>query len=121
MKHQDLRVLATHTDQLSRGERRDVQHLQAPPEQRQEILSFLQLAEQVRDALAPVRPSTAYKRKLGLELAEMARRRRSRDLLIATPSPRREWIIAVALAGGIAYLVRTYMQGRSQHVSQVRT
>jgi hypothetical protein len=128
MEYQDLtEVLATHADQLNRIAGGDAQDLQVLPEQRQDLRSLLQLAEQVKGALAPVTPSPAYERKLGLDLSEVARRRRSRDLLVALPSTRRELLIgaaigsAVALAGGIVYFVRTHMQGQSQHVGQVRT
>ena len=120
-------MLAAHADQLNRIAEGDAQDLQVLPEQRQDLRSLLQLAEQVKGALAPVTPSPAYKRKFGLDLREVARRRRSRDLLVALPSARRELLIgaaigsAVALAGGIVYFVRTHMQGQSQHVGQVRT
>jgi hypothetical protein len=122
MEHKDLpNVLAAHADQLNRSAESDTHDFQVPPEQGEELRSLLQLAEQIKGALDPVTPSPAYKRRLGLELAEMAQRRRSSDLLVAPPAPRREWIVAVALAGGIAYLVRTRMQGRSQGVGQVQT
>lgn len=122
MEHKDLpNVLAAHADQLNRSAESEAQDFHLPPEAGEELCSLLQLAEQVKGALDPVKPSPAYKRRLGLELAEMAQRRRSSDLLVAPPAPRREWLVAVALAGGIAYLVRTRMQGRSQHVGQVQT
>jgi len=128
MEHRDLlEVLTAHADQLNRIAGGDAQDPQVPPEQRQELRSLLQLAEQVKGALAPVTASPAYKRKLGLDLSEVARHRRSKELLVAPLSTRRELLIgaaigsAVALAGGIVYFVRTHMQGQSQHVGQVRT
>jgi len=128
MEHKDvLEILAAHADQPNSGAISDAEYLQVPAEQRQELLLLLQLAEQVKGALAPVRPSPSYRRKLGLDLTEMARQRMSRDLLIAPSSPRKELIVgaaigsAVALAGSIAYLVRTYIHTRSQHVGQART
>ena len=128
MERRDLlEVLTAHADQLNRIAGGDAQDLQVPPEQRHELRSLLQLVEQVKGALAPVAPSPAYKRKLGLDLSEVARRRRSKDMLVAPLSTRRELLIgaaigsAVALAGGIVYFVRTHIQGQSQHVGQVRT
>jgi len=127
MEHKDLlEVLAAHADQLGCGSTDSAQDL-PPAEQAEELRSLLQLAEQVKAALAPVGPSPAYKRRLALDLTEMASRRRSGDLLIAPHSSNREVIIraaigsAVALAGGIVYLVRTHMQGRSRPIGQVRT
>lgn len=128
MEHKDLlEVLAAHADQLGCGSKDGAQDMQPPPEQTEELRSLLQLAEQVKAALAPVGPSPAYKQRLALDLTEMASRRRSGDLLIAPRSSNREVIIraaigsAVALAGGIVYLVRTHVQGRSRTIGQVRT
>jgi len=128
MEHEDLiELLAAHADQLNSGATHDTEYLQMYPSQRQELFSLLRLAERVKDALAPVKPAPAYKRKLGLDLTDMAHQRVSRDMLVAPPSPRRELIIgaaigsAMAVAGGIAYLLRTHIQTRSQRVGQVQT
>lgn len=119
MEHRDLpEILAAYVDQWNSATPggKDAEYLELPPEQREELLSLLRLAEQVKDALTPVKPSPAYKQKLGLDLAEMARHRMNREVQIGPPSKRREFIIgaAVALAGGVVYLVRTYIQSRSQ-------
>ncbi len=126
MEQSDLDILAEHADQLSRGPGSDLQKLQAS-EQHEELGSLMRLAEQVKGVLAPVSPSAHFRQRLGSELTEMAQRRRTQDLLIETPPSRRELLIgaaigsAVALAGGVVYLLRTQMQDRSQGVSHVQT
>jgi len=122
MDQNDFDIPAEHADQLSRGPGSDVEKLQMS-EQHGELRSLLQLAEQVKSVLAPVRPSPHFKQRLGSELTEMAQRRQAQDLLIETPSSRKELLIgaAVALAGGVFYLLRTQMQDRSQGVSHVQT
>ena len=122
-----LETLAVHADQLNTGLEGDLQDWHVPAEQREEFLSLARLAEEVRSALAPVRPDPAFKHRLASSLTEMAQRRHSQDVLVAPPPARRELIVgaaigsAVALAGGIVYLVRSHIQTRSEQVGQVRT
>ncbi len=65
---------------------------------------------------APVRASAAYKRKLENDLRELARLRARGDVRVAGPPTRAEWVIgaAVALVGGIAYLLHT-SRSRESH------
>ena len=113
-----LDILAEHADQLSGVGGSDVQKLQMS-ERHEELGSLMRLAEQVKSALAPVTPSPHFRQRLGSELTGMAQRRREQDLLIETPSSRKELLIgaaigsAVALAGGVVYLLRTQLQDRS--------
>lgn len=121
-----LDILAEHADQLSGVPGSDVPKLQVS-EQHEELCSLMRLAEQVKGVLAAERPSPHFRQRLGSELTEMAQRRWRQDLLIETPSSRKELLIgaaigsAVALAGGVVYLLRMQTQDRSQRVSQVQT
>jgi hypothetical protein len=81
----------------------------------------MHLAGTVKHALTPVSPSPAFKQKLRLDLLQMARRGASREVVVAPPAPHKEVVLgaaigsAVALLGGVAYLVRSYVQNRSHH------
>ena len=127
MEHKDsLEIPTARVEQPSGDATSDTEYLQVTPEQRQELLSLLQLAEQVKGALTPVKPSASYKKKFESELAQMARRRAAKEVHLA-PSAHTELVIgaaigsAAALVGGIAYLIRSRIQTRSQHVGQVGT
>ncbi len=122
MEHRGLiELLAEYSNQLNQKTPgvADTGYAELSSEQQQELLSLLRLAGQVKDALAPVRPAPAFGRKLRGDLTEMARRRMSQDVVIELPSAPRELLIgaaigsAVALAGGIAYLIRARTQARS--------
>ncbi len=128
MGYKDItELLAAHAEQLNSGTKSNIEHLPISPEQRREMVQLFKLAEQIKDVLTPVKPASSYKRKLRLDLDAVARRQTNRDLRIAPPSPRKELILgaaigsAVAVAGGIAYVIRTYIQTRSQHVGQAQT
>jgi hypothetical protein len=126
--HIDLvETLNRHADQLSSGGINDTEYPQMTLEQRQEFLSLLRLAGQVKGALVPVGPSPPYRQKLALDLARMAQQRTNEGLRIALRSPRRDWLLgaaigsAVAVVGGIAFLIRTRLQAESQHTSQAQS
>ncbi len=78
-----------------------------------------ELAGQVREALAPVRAPSSVRDKLRVELLEVAQHRQCQDVRVEPPSRRGEWAIgaaigsAVALAGGVLYLLRCRLQGTS--------
>ena len=111
MKHDDVRdALSAHADQLNTVDSQPAQALEVCGQQDPELAGLFRLAERAKFALTPVRPSEDYKRKLLSDLAEVARQHMRRDLLVAPPRPRAELIIgaAVALVGGIAYLIHSY-------------
>ncbi|MBC7261220.1 MAG: hypothetical protein H5T63_04325 [Chloroflexi bacterium] len=120
-----LQMLAMHEDLLNGNIMDGKNYAQMSEAERKELLAFVELAQQVRDALAPVKPSASFKQELELALAEAARRRMHKELRIASLSPRRDVLIgaavgsAVALAGGVVYLMHTWLRGRSQRVGQV--
>ncbi len=117
-----VEMLAAHADQPTSAALTDIKGLALPSEQKQELTSLLHLAVRVKRALAPVKPEPSYRQRLGRELVETVHQRVGRELLVM-PSPRRELLLgaaigsAVAVAGGIVYLVRTRIQPRSQHVA----
>jgi hypothetical protein len=82
--------------------------------------AVIELAGQVKEALAPVKAPSSVRDKLRVELVEFAQHRQSQDLRVEFPSRRREWAIGAvlgslaALAGGVLYLLRSRMQGPSQ-------
>ena len=68
---------------------------------------LLQIAQQVKVVLQPVRMPMEAKRRLRTQILESVTLARSRDVVIA-PSPSNRGLFigaAVALAGGIAYLI----------------
>ena len=73
----------------------------------EELRSLLQMARQVKDVLQPARLPMAAKQRLRTGILESARRARSRDVVVEPSSSNRGLYIgaAVALAGGIAYLI----------------
>lgn len=90
-----------------------------PAERKQEFRELLRLAGQVRDALVPVRPAPSFRRKLRADLTKLARQRNASNVVVDLPARPRELLIgaaigsAVALAGGIAYLIRVRSQAQS--------
>jgi hypothetical protein len=111
MKDNDVReALAAHADRLNKVDSQSAYALGEWDEQDPEVAGLFHLAERVKLALAPVRPTDDFRRKLLNDLAEVARQHMRRDLVVGPPKPRAELIIgaAVALVGGIAYLIHSY-------------
>jgi hypothetical protein len=79
----------------------------------------IELASQVREALAPVKAPPTVRDKLRVELLEVAQHRQCEDVRVESPSRRREWALgavigsAVALVGGLLYLLRSRLEGPS--------
>jgi len=119
-----LEILNAHADQLNRGATNRIQYPRIPPNQRQELLALFDLAEQTREALAPVSLSPDYRQRLAHDLTRMAERRTSEGIRITLRSPGREWLVgaaigsAMAVLGGVAYLIRAHGRARSQRASQ---
>jgi hypothetical protein len=120
-----LQMLAIHEDLLNGNAIEQTKYEQLSEEEKKELLVLAELAQQIKDALAPVKPAASFKQELEGALTEAARQRVHREVRIGPLPPRRDVLIgaavgsAVALAGGVAYLVRTWMRGRSQHMGQV--
>ncbi len=115
MGQQDVAgALATHADGLNGTAMVTAANLPGG-ESRPELAELSSLAERVKLVLAPVRAPAAYRLKLERDLREVARQRMQGEMQIAEPAPRPEWLIgaAVALVGGIAYLLRS--RSRSEH------
>lgn len=90
----------------------------------EEVPEWGDLLAQVEEALTPRRPSAAFRRRLRRELVEMAQGHADREVSLAEPSTHRELIIgaaigsAVALAGGIVYLLRIREQSRDRSIGE---
>jgi hypothetical protein len=101
----------------------DIASAQTPNEAEDEP-AVVELAGQVKEALAPVKAPPSVRDKLRIELVEVAQHRQCQDLRVESPSRRREWAIGAivgslaALAGGVLYLLRSRMQGPSHADSQ---
>jgi hypothetical protein len=114
-------LLATYSDQLNHysGGEMDIGPPDLSAQEQQELKSLLRLAAQIKHVLAPVSPSSSYKEKLRLRLTEMARQRKSQDVVVELGAQQRQLLVgaaigsAVALAGGIAYLIRARHHARS--------
>lgn len=118
-------MLAVHGDLLDGDAVEPIEGEWVSGEAKKELLALAELVQQLRGAFAPVKPASSFKRELERTLVETARQRMHREVRIAPLPPPREVLIgaavgsAVALAGGVAYLVRNWIRGRSQHVGQV--
>lgn len=101
----------------------DSQPAQACAEQ-EAAPEVVELAGQVKEALTPVKAPPSVRDRLRDEVVEVAQRRLCQDVRVESPPPRREWAIgaaigsAVALIGGVLYLLRSRMQGPSQSDSK---
>ena len=92
--------------------------------ERIEVDQASELAGQMHDALAPVRPPPAVKRRLRDEILDVAQQRMAQDVRIESNSRGREWMIGaalgsvVALAGGILVVVRNRLLDRPDGTRQ---
>ncbi len=98
----------------------DTELTQVSGEEQEAPAEVVELAGQVKEALAPVKAPPSVKDKLRVELVEIAQHRQSQDVRVESPPRRREWAIGaaigsvVALASGVLCLLRSRMQGPSQ-------
>ncbi|MBC8449177.1 MAG: hypothetical protein H8D78_15635 [Chloroflexi bacterium] len=114
-------VLAAHADQLVRGEAREAEYLALFPDYRKELALLLELARRVKDTLALVQPSEAFRRRLHQELSTTGRRRLTASLPSERPRWRQPWVIGAAALGSaislasavgvVAYLRRSKAAG----------
>ena len=122
-----VEALATHADHLNREGMDSARHETMDHTQSKEFLSLATLAEQVKGTLAPVAPPSSRRQKLKSDLTGLVRQLTSREILIAKTAQGGQWVLgvaigsAVALAGGVAYLLRTYAQIRSRRTSGTGT
>lgn len=120
-----LQMLAIHGDLLNGHAIEALASEQISEGERKELLSFAELAKQIGDALAPVKPSASFKQELQQSLMERARGRMHMEVHIAVSAHQRNMLIgaavgsAIALVGSVAYLMRAWVRGRSQHMGQV--
>lgn len=79
-------ILAAHAEGLRRAEDYSEEYAKLFPEHRDELAPLLRLAVEVKEALAPSRPSPAFSQELGQRLLHAAE-----DALAKTPPPRPVW------------------------------
>lgn len=107
---------AAHTAVQGGSPIRDIESAQVSIEEEGEP-EVIELAGQVKEALAPVKAPPSVKDKLRVELVEIAQHRQCQDVRVEAPSRRREWALgaaigsAVALVGGVLYLLRSRISG----------
>ncbi len=77
-------------------------------------LEVVELAGQVKEALAPVKAPEAVRDKLRVELLEVAQQHQRQDVRVEAPPRHRGWVIgaAVALAGGVLHFLRSRGSGK---------
>jgi hypothetical protein len=99
-KYMMTAVLAAHADRLLRGEAREAEYLALFPEYRKDMEPLLALARQIREMLAFVRPSEAFRNRLRQELLTSAAAEES-DAQPSDERPlwRQPWVIGAAALG----------------------
>lgn len=97
-------ILAAHADQIVHGEAQETEYLTLFPGYREELAPLLELARQVKETLALVRPTEAFRRRLRQELLAAARRRLAASPLMERPLWRRPWVIGAAAMGSVISL-----------------
>lgn len=97
-------ILAAHADHLVQGEAREAEYLALFPAYQEELKPLLELARQVKEALALVRPAEAFRKGLHQELVAAARRRLAVPPVVEWPRWRRPWVIGIAALGSVLSL-----------------
>ena len=88
------------------------------PGEREEMQSLHHVANRVRRVMVPVGPSTAFKAALRNRISDLASGSVRREIVVAQDPRPSEWMVgalvgsAVALVGGLAYLIRARSQAR---------
>ncbi|MDH7484806.1 MAG: hypothetical protein QHJ81_00860 [Anaerolineae bacterium] len=110
-------ILAAHADQLAQGKTRQAEYLALFPGSREELAPLLELAERLKDTLASVQPTQAFRQRLHQKLLTIARQRLAAALPRERPRWRQPWVIGAAALGSalslasaigvIAYLRRS--------------
>jgi hypothetical protein len=108
-EHESLReLLMDYSDQLVQGnvDATDLIGLRQSGEE-DELCTLLHLAQQVHGVLKPVRLPMAARERMRRDILDTIRLARSREVVVEPSLPSRGLFIgaAVALAGGIAYLI----------------
>jgi len=87
-------------------------------EEREELMLLHRVADGVQRVMVPVVPSTAFKAALRNRISDLARSSMRREVVVEQHSRPSEWMVgaivgsAVALVGGLAYLIRVRSQTR---------
>lgn len=116
------RVLAAHADELI-GQPEAGQQIGITGEERDRLAPLFQLAERLQQDMQPVRPSAAFVRSLGKELANSAKRqvalaKRTRRGVLIGAAAVGSLVSIASVVGAIVYLVarlRARAQAHSAH------
>jgi len=114
-------LLAEYVDRAKEctTEAHDQNPLRLTGDQGEELLSLLEVADQVKKTLRPTELPNMIKRQLRGQLLETAQRKRSNPVVLEKAEVPRRLVVSaavgsvVALAGGLVYLIRTKIQSRS--------
>lgn len=116
------RVLAAHADELT-GQSGALQQIGVTGEERDRLAPLFQLAERLQQDMQRVRPSAAFVRSLGKELANSAKRqvalaKRTRRGVLIGAAAVGSLVSIASVVGAIVYLVarlRARAQAQSAH------
>jgi hypothetical protein len=113
-------VNATHSNESDRWKSEGAHGATVNAAQGEAVPEWGDLADEIMETLAPQKPAPSFRHQLKRELVEMAHGHPEREVLLEVPSAHRELIIgaaigsAVALAGGIVYLLRLREHARGR-------
>ena len=125
-RHDMSGVLPKHSEESNKRGLHDARGVDVNDSQAEQVPGWDGLVDELRAALAPKKPAPSFRRALKRDLVEMAQGRPHRQVLLAEPSTRRELVIgaaigsAVALAGGIVYLLRMREHARARRLGDAR-
>ncbi len=108
-------ILATHADELNKGEQVEVaKFLEAYPDRRAELAPLLDLAAQLKQTLKPVPPSSAFRARLHDGLMMAAHHQQTHRVLVEKrPEPQWGWLVGVAAIGSAAGVIALVMRSRA--------
>jgi hypothetical protein len=116
-----INVLATHADRRAGDSSDDQDDLLLSPADQAEVTSLLRLSQRLKETLAPVAPSLAFRQQLRGSLISTAVERageRARDSHI--PFLRRRWVLIGAAAGSVLSVAGIVAAILLRHRSVVR-
>jgi hypothetical protein len=95
-------ILAAHADHLVKGKAKSKDYLKLLADPEDELAPLLNVAEQVKSTLKPVRPGRKFENRLKRELLATAHLRRAEGYV--APNPQRDLLMLAAIIGFVLSL-----------------